>query len=52
MIVGVTLEQAKCAGCKTIFIDRKYKMPMPYKPDFTVNTLNEAEDKILNSKEV
>ena len=40
------------AGCKTILIDRKYKMPMPYEPDFTVNTLNEAEDKILNAKEV
>ena len=36
------------AGCKTILIDRKYKMPMPYKPDIIVNSLKEAEKKILN----
>jgi len=37
------------AGCKTILIDRKYNMPMPYKPDYIVNSLKEAESKILNS---
>ena len=36
------------AGCKTILIDRKYDMPMPYKPDIIVNSLKEAEKKILN----
>ena len=34
------------AGCKSIFIDRKYDMPMPYKPTFTVNTLLQAKDLI------
>ena len=28
---------ARNAGCKSIFIDRKYDMPMPYKPNFIVN---------------
>ena len=37
------------AGCKTILIDRKYNMPMLYKPDYIVNSLKEAESKILNS---
>ena len=37
------------AGCKTILIDRKYNMPMVYKPDYIVNSLKEAESKILNS---
>ena len=36
------------AGCKTILIDRKYQMPMPYKPDIIVNSLKEAEKKVLN----
>ncbi len=36
------------AGCKTILIDRKYNMPMPYLPDFIVKNLKEAEKKILN----
>jgi len=37
------------AGCKTILIDRKYNMPMVYKPDYIVYSLKEAESKILNS---
>ena len=37
------------AGCKTILIDRKYNMPMLYKPDYIVNSLKEAEPIILNS---
>ena len=36
------------AGCKTIFIDRKYNMPMPYDPNFTVKSLSEAKDVIAN----
>tara|TARA_B100000686_G_scaffold204229_1_gene211079 strand:- start:35476 stop:35997 length:522 start_codon:yes stop_codon:yes gene_type:complete len=36
------------AGCKTILIDRKYKMPMLYRPDFIVKSLKEAEKKVLN----
>ena len=36
------------AGCKTILIDRKYDMPMPYEPNFTVNSLQEAQDIIFN----
>ena len=37
------------AGCKTILIDRKYNMPILYKPDYIVTSLKEAESKILNS---
>ena len=37
------------AGCKTILIDRKYNMPIVYKPDYIVYSLKEAESKILNS---
>ena len=36
------------AGCRTILIDRKYKMPMIYKPDFIVNSLEEAHKVIFN----
>ena len=34
------------AGCTSIFIDRKYDMPMPYKPNFTVYTLLQAKNLI------
>ncbi|OUU62642.1 MAG: hypothetical protein CBC22_03890 [Alphaproteobacteria bacterium TMED62] len=34
-------------GCKTIFIDRKYNMPMPYEPDFIVSSLSEAKNLII-----
>ena len=37
------------AGCKTILIDRKYNMPMLFKPDYIVNSLKETESIILNS---
>ena len=37
---------AKNAGCKSIFIDRKYDMPMPYKPNFIVSSLLQAKDLI------
>ena len=34
-------------GCKTIFIDRKYNIPMPYEPNYKVNSLSEAKDVII-----
>ena len=37
---------ARNAGCKSIFIDRNYDMPMPYKPNFIVNSLLQAKDLI------
>ncbi len=39
----------KKAGCKTIFINRKYNEKNPYKPDFTIKS-NEKILKILNEK--
>ena len=41
------------AGCKTIFIDRKYNMPMPYEPNYKVKSLSEANEVIANlNKEI
>ena len=37
------------AGCKTILIDREYNKSMPYKPDYRVLNLKEAELKILDN---
>ncbi len=43
------LGAGKKAGCKTIFIDRKYKEKNPYKPDFTIKSVKKIL-KILNEK--
>lgn len=44
------IEAGHAAGCKTIFIDYKYKEKSPQNPDYTVNNLVEAV-KIINKNE-
>ena len=40
---------ARAAGCRAVFIDRKYREPLRAQPDFTVATFSEAIATILHA---
>lgn len=40
---------ARAAGCRAVFIDRKYREPLRARPDFVVATLSEAIAAILKA---
>jgi D-glycero-D-manno-heptose 1,7-bisphosphate phosphatase len=43
------VEAGAAAGCRTVFVDLDYREPRPAAPTFTVRSLTEAADCILNS---
>lgn len=46
------IEAGKAAGCLTVFIDLDYREPRPPAPTFTVRSVAEAADCILNSAQL
>ena len=41
---------ARAAGCRAVFIDRSYREPLGEKPEFTVGSLREAVEVILQNQ--
>jgi D-glycero-D-manno-heptose 1,7-bisphosphate phosphatase len=46
---AIDVEAGEAAGCRTVFIDLDYRERRPEAPTFTVRSVSEAADCILNS---